>query len=129
MSADQPVTLTDQEREALVEALRFDRCEYGCAITYTEEAVKFDLDPAVVKIVVAREAAAFERGRQALAKETFGPVAQLLEALTRTLSDARAGAGDVAVEHAQHLLADLRRAVLPVVVDAHSSSEQEDDRG
>lgn len=52
-------TLTDEQREALIEALRFDRCEYGCAITYTEETVRHDLEPLIARMVADAE----QRGR------------------------------------------------------------------
>lgn len=65
--------LTDADRDALVEALRFDRCEYGCAITYTQESVKYDLAPAVERIVAGHVAA--ERERIAQAIEAHAPAA------------------------------------------------------
>lgn len=48
------MSLTSDELAALVAALVDDRCEWGCAVTYTEATVRHDLAPVVEKIVAAR---------------------------------------------------------------------------
>lgn len=58
MSEPKPVELTEAERDALVEELRYDKCEYGCAKTVAESQVDYGLAAVVGRIVAARVAAA-----------------------------------------------------------------------